>query len=117
MRLSRACSAIVVLLAACTVARFPPAAPPRTTSLGLTIKTTTLANGQRVVLVDDPHAIDVQVTVRYQVGAVDDGPHPGMAHFVEHLMFQQVVDGQPLFTHFEDSASTFNAFTSYDATT
>ena len=70
-----------------------------------------------MVLVDDPHAIDVQVTVRYQVGAVDDGPHPGMAHFVEHLMFQQVVDGQPLFTHFEDSASTFNAFTSYDATT
>lgn len=32
-------------------------------------------------------------------------------------MFQQVVDGQPLFTHFEDTASTFNAFTSYDATT
>lgn len=101
----------------CTVARYPPPAPPRTSTLGLTIESTTLANGQRVVLVDDPAAVDVQVTVRYQVGAVDDGAHPGLAHLVEHLMFQQVVDGQPLFTHFEDTASTFNAFTTYDATT
>ncbi|HEY5945060.1 MAG TPA: pitrilysin family protein [Kofleriaceae bacterium] len=81
------------------------------------ISTTTLSNGQRVVLVSDPYAIDVQVTMRYQVGAVDDGKQPGMAHFVEHLMFQQVVDGQPLFTHFEDSATFFNAYTNYDATT
>src|SRR5690606_31673783 len=92
---SRPRLAIALLLAtassACSIARFPPPAPPRTSTLGLTIESLTLANGQRVVLVDDPHAVDVQVTVRYQVGAVDDGPHPGMAHFVEHLIDRKSV--------------------------
>ncbi len=77
----------------------------------------TLANGQRVVVVEDPNARDVQVTVRFAVGAIDDGEHPGIAHLVEHLMFEQVLDGQPLFTHFEDAANSFNAYTSFDATT
>ncbi|HEY5924555.1 MAG TPA: insulinase family protein [Kofleriaceae bacterium] len=114
---SRLYIVLVVLVGACSVGRFPPPAPPRQTNLGITISTTTLANGQRVVLVKDPYAIDVQVTMRYQVGAVDDLDQPGMAHFVEHLMFQQVIDGQPLFTHLEDTASFFNANTSFDATT
>jgi zinc protease len=98
----------------------PPAAPPRETTLGLTITTRTLPSGLRVVVVTDPHATEVQVTTRYQVGAVDDGPHPGIAHLVEHLMFQQVPnpgDGQPMFSRLEDDASYFNGATTYDTTT
>ncbi|HWU88207.1 MAG TPA: insulinase family protein [Kofleriaceae bacterium] len=77
----------------------------------------TLENSLRVVVVRDPTATEVQVTIRYHVGAIDDGEHPGMAHLVEHLMFQQQLDGQPLFTHLEDTATYFNAATTFDATT
>ncbi|HEX5062441.1 MAG TPA: insulinase family protein [Kofleriaceae bacterium] len=108
---------LLFVLSACAITHYPPPAPPRTTHVGLAISTTTLANGQRVVLVNDPHAIDVQVTMRYQVGSINDGAQPGIAHFVEHLMFEQILDGQPLFTHYEDTASFFNAYTNFEATT
>ncbi|HLL23930.1 MAG TPA: insulinase family protein [Kofleriaceae bacterium] len=95
----------------------PPAAPPRSTSLGLAIDSRTLRSGLRVVTVRDPRATEVQVTMRYQVGAGADGDHPGIAHLVEHLMFQQDLDGQAVFTHLEDIATYFNAATTFDATT
>jgi zinc protease len=107
----------VSLLAACA-GRQPPPAPLRRTDLTLTISKSRLRNGLRVVLVHDPDATEVQVTMRYQVGAVDDPPdQAGMAHLVEHLMFEQVLGTRSLFAHLEDSASRFNAFTSFDATT
>ncbi|HET7499447.1 MAG TPA: insulinase family protein [Kofleriaceae bacterium] len=107
----------VALCCACVVAPRPPPAPPAGTKLGLTISSTTLASGLRVITVRDPTAAGVQVTARYQVGSVDDQQHPGMAHLLEHLMFQQVIDGQPVFAHLEDVATSFNAGTSFDATT
>src|SRR5262249_36772065 len=64
----------------------------------------------------DPTASDVQVTMRYQVGA-DEDDTPGIAHVVEHLMFEQELAGQPVFTRLEDIASSFNAATTFDATT
>lgn len=86
--------------------------------MALKISTSTLPNGLRVVLVLDPSASDVQVTMRYDVGASDDPPgQAGMAHLVEHLMFQQVLGGQSLFAKLEGIASYFNAATSRDATT
>jgi zinc protease len=103
--------------AGCLAAKRPPPAPPRESKLGLSFQTRTLDNGMSVVIVRDPGAIEVQVTTRYAIGSVDDGPHPGLAHLVEHLMFQQDLDGQPLFTHLEDAASYFNAATTFDATT
>ena len=109
--------ACALVTSACFAGRSTPPAPPREPKLGLTISTATLPNGLRTVLVNDPHAIDVQVTMQYQVGAVEDGAHSGMAHFVEHLMFQQVLDGEPLFTHLEDVATYFNAYTTHDLTT
>src|SRR5262249_48056823 len=42
--------------------------------------------------------------------------HPGMAHLVEHLMFQQTLGAESLFAHVDRIASYFNAFTSHDAT-
>jgi zinc protease len=108
------CLALVLI---CACIPRPPPAPPRETRLGLEISTRTLPSGLRVVVVDDPNAAAVHVTMRYRIGAIDDGEHPGMAHLVEHLMFQQVLDGQSLFTHLEDNATYFNAATTLDATT
>lgn len=95
----------------------PPAPPSRTTQTDLTIRSETLASGLRVVFVTDPAATEVQVTTRYAVGALDDGAKPGVAHFVEHLMFQQALAGQPLFTQLEDIATYFNAETTFETTT
>jgi zinc protease len=86
--------------------------------MALSISTQTVPNHLRLVLVRDPHATEVQVTMRYGVGAVDDPPeHPGMAHLVEHLMFQQTLGSQSLFAHLEAIATSWNAYTTYDATT
>jgi zinc protease len=86
--------------------------------MDLAISNATLANGLRVVLVRDPHAQDIQVTMRYGVGAVDDpAGQSGIAHLVEHLMFQQVVGNETIFAKLESQARGFNAFTSADATT
>ena len=105
------------LVGACALPLRPPPAPPRHTSLGLAISSVTLHNGLRVVVVKDPQASEVQVTMRYRVGAADDLENPGIAHLVEHLMFQQVLGSQTLFAHLEEAATFFNAFTTFDATT
>lgn len=113
---------LVLLASACMMELAPrprpPAAPERSTRLGLAIGSRTLArSGLRVVTVRDPRATEVQVTMRYAVGATADEESPGIAHLVEHLMFQGELDGQPVFTHLEDAATYFNATTSFDATT
>jgi zinc protease len=107
----------LLVTSACSFAPRPPPAPPRTPAPGPAIATRTLANGLRVVVVTDPHATDVQVTTQYQVGAVDDLRRYGLAHLVEHLMYQQILDGEPVFTRLEDRATYFNAATSMDTTT
>ncbi|HEX5063724.1 MAG TPA: insulinase family protein, partial [Kofleriaceae bacterium] len=106
-----------IFVAGCALAKPPPPAPPRHTELGLSVTSVTLANGLRVVLVKDPHASEVQVTMRYRVGSADDLEHPGIAHLVEHLMFQQTLGSQTLFAHLEDNATFFNAVTTFDGTT
>ncbi|HEY4180143.1 MAG TPA: insulinase family protein [Kofleriaceae bacterium] len=97
--------------------RQPPPAPPRTTKLDIDIQQALLANGLRVVLVRDPHAREVQVTMRYGVGSIDDpAGQEGVAHLVEHLMFQQKLGEQTLFAKLQTATSEFNAGTSHDAT-
>lgn len=86
--------------------------------MSLSITELELPNGMRVVLVRDPAATEVEVTTRYQVGSVDDTPeHPGIAHLVEHLMYQQTLGAKSLFAHLEDDATWFNGNTTFDATT
>jgi len=109
--------ACIVVMAGCALAKPPPPAPPRYALLGLAIKSVTLGNGLRIVVVKDPHASEVQVTMRYRVGSADDLEHPGIAHLVEHLMFQQTLGSQTLFAHLEDNATFFNAVTTFDGTT
>jgi zinc protease len=86
--------------------------------MNLQINGLVLPNGMPVVIVQDPSASEIDVVTRYRVGSVDDpADHPGMAHLVEHLMFQQTLGAKSLFAHLEDDATEFNGETTFDATT
>jgi zinc protease len=110
---------VLSFLSACTAfTRTAPAPLPRTTHLGLELQRLEVGNGLRVVIVRDPTASEVQVTMRYAVGSVDDpAGQEGIAHLVEHLMYQQVLGAQSLFAHLEGVATFFNGETTFDATT
>lgn len=104
-------------LAACVGTLTPPV-PPRQSQISLEITNATLQNGLRIVLVRDPRAAEVQVTMQYHVGSVDDpAGQAGMAHLVEHLMFQQVLGAQSLFAKLEEASTSFNAETQDAVTT
>src|SRR5690349_1893518 len=52
------------------------------------------SNGLRFVIMPDPSTELVQVDVHYEVGSAEDPQgRAGLAHFVEHLMFQMRPDG------------------------
>ncbi len=77
-------------------------------------------NGLRFVVMPDATTQMVEVDVRYDVGSREDPVgKAGLAHLVEHLMFQQKPDGptSPPLMHFIDQLTTFfNAFTEWDKT-
>jgi len=77
-------------------------------------------NGLRFVVVPDPTTDLVEVDVRYDVGAREDPQgRSGLAHLVEHLMFQTRPDGPtsaPLFQSIIPLTTFFNAFTNWDQT-
>jgi len=78
------------------------------------------ANGLRFIIMPDTTTQMVEVDVRYDVGSRSDPTgKAGLAHFVEHLMFQQRPDGPttpPLFQWIADLDIFFNAFTNWDTT-
>jgi zinc protease len=77
-------------------------------------------NGLRFVVMPDETTQMVEVDVRYDVGSREDPiGKAGLAHLVEHLMFQQKPDGPttPPLMHFINQLTTFfNAFTEWDKT-
>ena len=94
-----------------------PEAPSRELHLGIQVVELRLDNGLRVVMVPDPHSADVSVTMFYGVGGVDDPPGlDGIAHLVEHVMFEPVRDGETLFDHLTATALQFDGRTTGDAT-
>jgi zinc protease len=80
----------------------------------------TLPNGLRFVVMPDATTKLVEVDVRYDVGSREDPPgKSGLAHLVEHLMFQARPDGPttpPLFKAIMDQSTFFNAYTNWDTT-
>jgi zinc protease len=78
------------------------------------------SNGLRFVIMPDPTTQLAEVDVHYDVGSREDPQgRAGLAHLVEHLMFQTRPDGPstpPLFQTIIDIAVSFNAFTELDAT-
>lgn len=100
------------LTAACLLALAGPA-------LADDVTTFTLDNGLDVVVIEDHRAPAVTQMVWYRIGAADEPPgHSGIAHFLEHLMFQGTDDmAEGAFSAtVEENGGTDNAFTSWDYT-
>jgi zinc protease len=78
------------------------------------------SNGLRFVIMPDKTTTLVEVDVRYEVGSREDPPgKAGIAHLVEHMMFQQKPDGpdtQPLMHSIDQLTNFFNAYTNWDTT-
>jgi zinc protease len=79
-----------------------------------------LANGARVIFVPDESTNLVNILVRVEVGAKEDPPgKAGLAHLVEHLLFETHPDGTGTATigrRIAESSIYSNAFTSSEAT-
>lgn len=105
--------AAITLLVAC------PSPPPRT-SFSYTELRSKLPNGLRYVIMPDATTTQVEVDIRYDVGSREDPPgKAGIAHLVEHLMFQQRPDGPdtaPLMKSINQLTTFFNAYTNWDTT-
>lgn len=76
-------------------------------------------NGLRFIVMPDPTTQLVEVDVRYEVGSREDPPgKAGLAHLVEHLMFQQRPgpNARPLAQVLPQLALNMNAYTNRDTT-
>lgn len=78
-------------------------------------------NGFRVVVATDRHQPDLQMEVRYTVGSGSDpAGKAGLAHVVEHLMFEIPMSDEAGAERYRRAlsrvASYWNAYTSQDAT-
>ncbi|MBC8066770.1 MAG: insulinase family protein [Deltaproteobacteria bacterium] len=77
-------------------------------------------NGLELFIVPDAYTRLVQFDVRQQVGSREDPPgKDGMAHFVEHLMFQMPVEGPGttrVMSDLPQHTLFFNAYTAADQT-
>jgi zinc protease len=83
------------------------------------IKYSVLENGMQVVLVKKDFQNIISHTVFYKVGGLDDFyGKAGLAHFLEHLMFNSTTNHKAgeLVQFFDDNGIQYNASTSYDVT-
>ena len=79
----------------------------------------TLANGLRVIWLEDHRAPTVAINVGYRVGGKDDPPgRSGFAHLFEHLMFKGTEEHAPetIDRLTEDVGGFNNAYTAEDIT-
>jgi predicted Zn-dependent peptidase len=80
----------------------------------------TFDNGLTLFVMPDPYTRLVQFDVRHHVGSREDpAGKGGMAHFVEHLMFQLPADGpgsELIMSHAPQHTLFFNAYTAADET-
>ncbi|MBP8809643.1 MAG: insulinase family protein [Kofleriaceae bacterium] len=117
MQLARVLSAVVLAAAASTACN--PEVPKTSFVYGEKRGVIT-SNGLRFVIMPDKTTSLVQVDVRYEVGSREDPPgKAGLAHLVEHMMFQQKPDGpdtQPLMHSIGQLTNFFNAYTNWDTT-
>jgi len=104
----------VALFAACA------SSPPPKYELKLPERHARLPNGMRVILLPDPTTSLVEVDVRYEVGSAEDPDgKAGLAHLVEHLMFDQHPAGPDkpgLGALLREHSLAFNALTNADST-
>ncbi|MBC7739382.1 MAG: insulinase family protein [Candidatus Saccharibacteria bacterium] len=87
--------------------------------LAETVSTFKLDNGMDVVVIEDHRAPVVVHMVWYRIGSADESPgHSGIAHFLEHLMFQGTKTVAPgdLSKMVAAQGGSDNAFTTVDYT-
>ncbi len=114
----------LLLMAAGAACAAPRAATTTTTTPALQISPMqfterTLANGLRVVAVQNHASPTVSVQVWYHVGSKDDPPgRSGFAHLFEHLMFKSTkyLKSEQFDRLTEDVGGSNNAFTADDMT-
>ncbi len=79
-----------------------------------------LANGLQVFLISDPECEESAAGLCVRVGSWNDTPdYPGLAHFVEHLLFMgtKAFPGEEEFSQFiSDRGGEYNAYTMHDRT-
>ncbi|MDA7429412.1 pitrilysin family protein [Primorskyibacter aestuariivivens] len=83
------------------------------------VTTGMLDNGMQVVVIEDHRAPVAVHMVWYKAGSADEKPGvSGVAHFLEHLLFQGTTNMEPgeLSRVVAANGGTDNAFTSYDQT-
>lgn len=89
-------------------------------SSGKTTRKVRLDNGMQVYLISDPEADSSAAAVSVDVGSWNNPvQHPGMAHFVEHLLFMgtKKFPRESEFRQYVlDRGGDYNAFTSYTST-
>ncbi len=112
---------VVAAVAACGTLIKPPEPDRR---LGVHTQGTTFDSdrGFRFVVLPEPGSKVVRLDVRYPVGSVDDPPgKEGLAHLVEHLLTEIVIDRNGASTSIDGElarvALSFNASTNTDSTT
>lgn len=110
-------SLVVVVLVACWHPARPSGALPPA-SLDVTAASRTLANGLRVVVVDEPMASEVRVSVQLPVGSSGDpAAREGLAHLAEHVAFESSAEGMTVGQQLQLVALEVNASTELDRTT
>ncbi|MDT4897837.1 MAG: zinc protease [Acidobacteriota bacterium] len=117
-RLSLVLLVLVCALGLATTALLPPTSAqvkiPR-----LNFKNRTLANGMRVLSVEDHQSPTVCIEVWYHVGSKDDPDgRSGFAHLFEHIMFKSTknMKSEMMDRLTEDVGGLNNAFTANDVT-
>lgn len=114
MELRGSVAVLVAVLGACA-----PAAPKLVFSYR-EIRGQLPKNGLRFIVMPDPTTQLAEVDVRYEVGSREDpAGKAGLAHLVEHLMFQQRPggpDARPLAQVLPQLTLNMNAYTNWDTT-
>jgi zinc protease len=111
--------ATAVAVAVAVACSCVPATPKQVFTFG-EIRGQLPRNGLRFIVMPDPTTQLVEVDVRYEVGAREDPPgKAGLAHLVEHLMFQQQPGGPgtpTLLRTLQQLTLNMNAYTNWDTT-
>src|SRR5690349_11231373 len=108
-----------LLLCACLLLTNQLLAPAQTRMPQLKFADRTLANGLRVLTVEDHSSPSVAINVWYHVGSKDDPDHrSGVAHLFEHIMFESTknMKAETMDRLTEDVGGQNNAFTQDDVT-
>jgi zinc protease len=112
-------TSIRLFLAACLLATTQLISPAQTKMPQLKFTDRKLANGMRVLTVEDHASPTVAIQVWYHVGSKDDpAGRSGFAHLFEHIMFKSTknMKSEMMDRLTEDVGGFNNAFTSDDVT-